>query len=71
MISDVSGATFAASGRGFDIVETEEGDSGGWGTDPASLASVRLEVGSQLSFSPLLRVDSHGLFVIWFARGIL
>jgi hypothetical protein len=44
IIKVVNGATLAASGRGagFDRVETEEGESGGCGTEPASLAKVRL-----------------------------
>jgi hypothetical protein len=44
IIKVVNGVTRAAGGRsaGLDRVETEEGESGGCGTEPASLAKVRL-----------------------------
>lgn len=73
MMREVRGATLAASGRGFDSVETEEGESGGCGTDPASLASVRLGAKeSAFMYSQCFALRNlHGLFGIWFARGIL
>lgn len=70
----VSGAILAAGGRGagLDKVETDEGERGGCGTDPASLAKVRLRfaaMSANVKFH--WAMHSHCLLWVWLAGGIL
>lgn len=70
----VSGAILAAGGRGagLDKVETDEGERGGCGTDPASLAKVRLRFAAMsANLESHWATHSHCLLWVWLAGCIL